>query len=130
MLPVIVITPYLLVSCSNFKRTPPITIEHKANELIGRLHLSNVKSIYIVSSYACGACISSQVVDKIKNGDIIIYDTTTASEFGDLLRKEVHIHIPQDSLEAVFGNFSNALHLFKNRNDDFYTIEKIKASTE
>lgn len=61
----------------------------------------------------------------MKSSDIIIYDTTTASELGDLLREKPHYHTPQDTLEKIFGTFSNALHLYRKTGDYSYTIEKI-----
>lgn len=56
---------------------------------------------------------------------MIVFDTTNASEFADGLRQKHHVHVSQDSLESIFGSFSNII--VARKSSDTFQFEKIRS---
>jgi hypothetical protein len=93
-------------------------------EFLSRYNLKQHQKLYIISMYSCGGCLQEKVIDKLQEDDMIVFDTTSLSTYSRILKNRKHSHMSNDSLEQIFGMFSNVILIIKEGEN--YSEEKIE----
>jgi hypothetical protein len=86
----------------------------KEQLFVDKYQLGKYDTIVLVSTFSCGGCIAGFATHSGDSPDkVFVYDSSCKSKFISALMPLHSFHLPQSSMDNIFGKFGNIILLTK-----------------